>query len=65
MFPVKDILLETTIIYAKPAKGFWTIFQSIWTQTKPIFQEPLGYNTWKMSYIVFIILAIGQGNAMW
>lgn len=65
MYPVKDIVFETTIIHTRPAKGAWNIIQSIWTQTKPIFQEPLLHNTWKLCYILFIMLAVGQGSSMW
>lgn len=47
------------------AKGFCSILRLLWCQTKPIFIQPHLKNTWKLSFIIFVIFSIAHGTFQW
>lgn len=41
------------------------VFRLIWGQTYPLFQKPLLGHTVMVSYIMFSLFSIGQGEVLW
>lgn len=65
LYPVQDIIQERIGKSLNDVKGFGNIAKFVWAQTKPIFLQPHLENTLKVSYIIFVIFAIGHGSFMW
>lgn len=65
MFPVKEIIPEPTGRSFGNVKGFTHVMQLVWDQTKPIFMPPFVDKTVKLSFIIFVLFAIGHGSFMW
>lgn len=65
MFPVKEIMAEPTGRSLANVKGFSNTMELVWAQTKPIFMPPFLENTVKLSFMIFVLFAVGHGTFMW
>lgn len=64
-YPVKNIESVRLGNNLADARGFCGFLNLVVKQTKPIFQQPLLTNTWKLCYIIFVMFSIGHGTFMW
>lgn len=62
---MQDLIQERSGKNLKEVKGFCNIVKFVWDQTRPIFMQPHLENTLKISYIIFVVFAIGHGSFMW
>ncbi|XP_031628421.1 synaptic vesicle glycoprotein 2C [Contarinia nasturtii] len=65
LYPVKDLISETTGTALSEVCGIYGIFKLVWCQTLPCFQRPNVLNTSMLCYLMFCLFSVGHGTFMW